>query len=104
MLNFLRAHVETTQWIAANADEAKKLVNAGLERLTGKSLKPATIDAAWSLIAVSNDPVAAAVITGAKNAEELGFLTSTPDASKLFALDLLNRVLKEKNLPEVKAN
>ena len=34
----------------------------------------------------------------------LGFLSSEPDLSKLFALDALNAVLKEKNLAEVKAD
>ena len=102
--NFLRAHVETTQWIAANADDAKKLVNAGLQDLTGKALGQATIDNAWKLISVTNDPVAAALTTGANNAYALGFLSSEPDLSKLFALDTLNAVLKEKNLAEVKAD
>src|SRR5438552_11336440 len=101
---FLRAHVETTQWIAANAEDAKKLVNAGLQGLTGKALGQATIDDAWKLISVTDDPVASAVTTGANNAYALGFLSSEPDLSKLFALDPLNAVLKEKNLAEVKAD
>jgi NitT/TauT family transport system substrate-binding protein len=104
VLNFLRAHVETTQWIAANPDDAKKLVNDGLAQLTGKALKQATIDDAWKLISVTNDPVAFAVVTGANSAFDLGFITSKPDLAKLFALDLLNKALKEKNLAEVKAN
>lgn len=104
VLNFLRGHVETTQWIAANSAGAKKLVNDGLTALTGKALSQATIDGAWGLISVTNDPVAAAVVTGANNAADLGFLADKPDLSKLFALDLLNKALKEKNLPEVKAN
>jgi NitT/TauT family transport system substrate-binding protein len=104
VLNFLRAHVETTQWIAANPAEAKQLVNDGLKTLTGKGLMPSTIDGAWALISVTNDPVAPAVVTGANNAFTLGFLNDKPELSKLFALDLLNKVLLEKNLPEVKAN
>ena len=101
--NFLRAHVETTQWIAANSEEAKSLVNAGLQDLTGKALKQSTIDEAWKLISVTDDPIASAVQTGADNAYSLGFLAEKPDLSKLFALEPLNAVLKDKNLPEVKA-
>jgi NitT/TauT family transport system substrate-binding protein len=104
VLNFLRAHIETTQWIAANADEAKKLVNDGLTALTGKALKQATIDDAWKLITVTDDPIAPAVVTAANNAFALGFLAEKLDLSKLFAFDLLNKALKEKGLPEVKAN
>jgi NitT/TauT family transport system substrate-binding protein len=104
VLNFLRAHVETTQWIAANPADAKKLVNDGLQVLTGKALNQATIDGAWSLISVTNDPIASAVLTGADNAFALGFLAEKPALPKLFSFDLLNKALKEKNLPEVKAN
>lgn len=104
VLNFLRAHVETTQWIAANSEDAKKLVNDGLASLTGKALKQTTIDDAWKLISATDDPIAPAVVTAANNAFVLGFLTAKPDLSKLFALDLLNKARKEKNLPEVKAN
>ncbi len=101
--NFLRAHVETTQWISANSEEAKGLVNSGLEQLTGKALKQSTIDDSWKLISVTNDPIASAVQTGADNAYALGFLAEKPDLSSLFSLDALNVALKEKNLPEVKA-
>jgi NitT/TauT family transport system substrate-binding protein len=104
VLNFLRAHVETTQWIEANPDDAKKLVNDGLTTLTGKALSQATIDGAWKLITVTNDPVASAVVTGANNAYAVGFLNDKPVMPNLFALDLLNKALTEKNLPEVKAN
>jgi len=104
VLNFLKAHVETTQWIAANPEEAKKIVNDGLQRLTGKALKQATIDDAWKFISVTDDPTAAAVVTGANNAYELGFLSAKPDLSNLFALDLLNRVLGEKGLAPVKVD
>jgi NitT/TauT family transport system substrate-binding protein len=104
VLNFLRAHVETTQWIITNSADAKKLVNDGLQRLTGKALSQATIDGAWSLISVTDDPVAPAVLTGADNAFALGFLAAKPDLPKLFSLDLLNKALSEKNLPEVRAN
>jgi len=104
VLNFLRAHVETTLWIVANPDEAKRLVNDGLRQLTGKALAQATIDGAWALISVTNDPVAGVVMAGARNAHDLGFLNALPDASKLFALDLLNRVLGEKGLANVKVD
>jgi NitT/TauT family transport system substrate-binding protein len=104
VLNFLRAHVETTQWIIANSADAMKLVNDGLQTVTGKALSQATIDGAWRLISVTNDPVAQAVLTGAGNAFALGFLTEKPDLPKLFSLDLLNQALKEQGLAAVKAN
>jgi NitT/TauT family transport system substrate-binding protein len=105
VLNFLRAHIDTTAWIAANPEEAKKLVNEGIQKLTSKALKQATIDEAWKHITVTDDPLASAVLKASDNAFALNFLgTSKPDLSKLFALDLLNKALKEKGLAEVKAN
>lgn len=102
VLNFLRGHIETTQWIAANPEEAKKLVNDGLQQLTGKALSQKTIDGAWQLISVTNDPVASSVTTSASNAAALGFLNEKPNLDKLFSLDLVNQALVEKNLPQVK--
>ena len=104
VLNFLRGHIETTQWIAANPAEAKQLVNDGIQQLTSKALKQQTIDEAWTRITPTFDPLASAIRTASDNAFALGFLgASKPDLSKLFALDLLNQALREKNLPEVAA-
>ena len=102
--NLLKAHVETTEWIKANPEEAKALVNKGIEQLTGKALSQKVIDAAWKNITVTNDPLASTLAKSANDAYALEFLDSKPDLSKLYALDLLNKVLKAKNLPEVKAN
>jgi sulfonate transport system substrate-binding protein len=104
VLAFLRGHIETTQWIAANSDKAKALVNDGIKRITSKALKQATIDEAWKHMSVTNDPLAPAVLKSSDNAFRLDFLgTKKPDLSSLFALDLLNEALQEKNLPPVEA-
>jgi len=104
VLSLLRAQVETTAWINANPEDAKQLVNQGIEQITSKPLKQATIDAAWKNILFTDDPVASSLFKSAADAFALGYLDSKPDLSKLYALDLLNKVLKEKNLPEVKGN
>lgn len=102
VLGFLRAHVETTQWIQANPAEAMKLVNEGIKRLTGKALSTETIKAAWQNITVTNDPGASAIRTSADHAYALGFLgTSKPDLSNLFSLALLNEALQGEHLPAV---
>jgi NitT/TauT family transport system substrate-binding protein len=102
--NLLKAHVETTEWIKANPEDAKALVNKGIEQLTGKALSQKVIDAAWKNITVTDDPLASTLTKAANDAYALEFLDSKPDLSALYALDLLNKVLKAKNLPEVKAN
>lgn len=102
--DLLKAQVETTAWMNANPEEAKTLVNKGIEQLTGKALKQATIDAAWKNITFTDDPIASSLLKAADDAFTLGFLDSKPDLSALYALDLLNKVLKAKNLPQVEAD
>ncbi len=99
--DFLRAHVETTKWINANPKEAKALVNQSIEEITSKPLTQKTIDGAWANIEITYDPVASSLAKSAADAFELGYLDEDPDLSGIYALDLLNKVLREKNLPEV---
>jgi NitT/TauT family transport system substrate-binding protein len=99
--DFLRAHVETTEWIAANPEEAKALVNQSIEDITSKPLGQETIDGAWANIEITYDPIATSLAKSAVDAFELGYLDDEPDLSGIYALDLLNAVLSERNLPAV---
>jgi NitT/TauT family transport system substrate-binding protein len=99
---FLRAHVDVTQWTNANPEEAKKLVNDGIKQVTGAALPPEVVDSAWKNLRITYDPIASSLRKSASDAFKLGFLGSNePDLSKIYSLDLLNKVLKEKGLPEV---
>jgi NitT/TauT family transport system substrate-binding protein len=103
--DLIRAHVDTTLWIADNAAEARRLVNENIERVTSKALPDAVIDAAWEHIEVTYDPVASSLFKSAADAFDLGFLGSDePDLSGIYALDLLNKVLGERGLPAVRAD
>lgn len=103
--NLIRAHVETTAWINANPVEAKVLVNKSIEAITSKPLPQAVIDAAWENIEITDDPVASSLFKSADDAFALGFLgRKKPDLAGIYALDILNKVLREKGLPEVKAH
>jgi NitT/TauT family transport system substrate-binding protein len=97
----LRAHVETTEWINANPEEAKTLVNASIEQITSKALPQAVIDSAWANIEISYDPVAASLYESASAAAEIGFLDENPDLSTIYVLEPLNVILREKGLAEV---
>jgi NitT/TauT family transport system substrate-binding protein len=98
----LRAHVETTAWITANPEEAKALVNQSIEDITTKPLPQETIDGAWTNIEVTNDPIASSLFQSAEDAFELGFLgNDEPNLSGIYDLTLLNKILRERNLPEV---
>jgi NitT/TauT family transport system substrate-binding protein len=99
---WIAAQVELTAWIQVNPDEAKRLLNAELKAETSKSLKPEILDSAWRRIDITDDPMSASLMKSAADAQSVGFLRETPDLSRIYDLKLLNEVLREKNLPEVK--
>ena len=95
--NFLRVHVELTDWINKNPAQAKQLLNQQLQKETGKPLAPETLDDAFSRIEVTYDPIHSALLKSTQQAFAEGFLGRTPpDLSGLYDLNLLNEVLREK--------
>jgi NitT/TauT family transport system substrate-binding protein len=98
----IQAHVETTQWINANPDEARELLNQGIEEATGAGIPPAVIDAAWVNIEVTYDPISSSLFQSAASAKELGFIDDD-NLENIYSLDLLNEVLSEAGLSAVQA-
>ncbi len=98
----LRAHVKTTQWINENPDQAKQVVNAGIKQVTSAPLPEAVINGAWRNQKTTYDPIASSLRKSADDAFALGYLgEKKPDLANIYALDLLNKVLKELGLKEV---
>jgi NitT/TauT family transport system substrate-binding protein len=95
--NFLRAHVELTDWINKNPAQTKQIMNQQLQKETGKPLAPEVLDDAFSRMAVTCDPLRSALLKSTQQAFDEGFLGRTsPDLSGLYDLTLLNEVLREK--------
>jgi NitT/TauT family transport system substrate-binding protein len=95
--NWLRAHVEVTDWIAGHLPEAKQTLNQQIQRETGKALPAAVLDEAFGRLQVTYDPLRGALLNSAKSAFDAGFLgRQMPDLSSLYDLSLLNQVLSEK--------
>jgi NitT/TauT family transport system substrate-binding protein len=100
--NFIRAHVELTQWIGGHLPEAKKMLNDQIQKETGKALSAAVLDEAFGRLQVTYDPLRSSLLNSAHSAFEAGFLGKTmPDLSNLYDLSLLNQVLAEKKLKGV---
>ncbi len=98
----LEAHVELTRRIDAEPAAAKAALNAGIERLTGKAFPQAVLDAAWSRMTVTWDPIRDSLRRSADAAFQLGFLgDARPQLDGIYDLRLLNAVLREKELPEI---
>lgn len=97
----LRAHVELTQFIRNNPEEAKGLVNQSIEKLTSARLPQPVLDAAWANIEVTYDPIAASLQKSADDAFHAGFLDERADLAEIYDLALLNKVLREQGLQQV---
>ncbi|MBM3910613.1 MAG: ABC transporter substrate-binding protein [Thaumarchaeota archaeon] len=98
----LAAHVDETIWINQNKEEASKVFNIELEKLTGKAIPEDEFQEAFSRMEITYDPVKDSLFKSANDAFDIGFLGDTrPDISKIYDLTLLNKVLEEKNLSTI---
>jgi NitT/TauT family transport system substrate-binding protein len=88
----IRGQVEADRAIAADPTNAKTVINAELEELTGKALEPATIDRAFANIEVTEDPVASSLKTSAEHGFATG-LVKEADLTGIYDLTLLRKVL-----------
>jgi NitT/TauT family transport system substrate-binding protein len=99
---WIAAHIELTDWINKNPDEAKKLVNEGLRQMTTKALPQEVLDSAWKRIEITYDPISASLLKSAEDAHRIGFIREKPDLSRIYDLSHLNGVLRDKGLKEIK--
>lgn len=101
--DYLREHPQTVRAliegqvaagdaIAKDPARAKAVINGELERLTGKALRPETLDRAFAGIEVTEDPVAASLRTSAEHAFATG-LVPEADLTGIYDLRLLQQVL-----------
>ena len=90
--NLLKGQVEANAFLNNNSAQAKQIVGAGIEKLTGKALTPAVLDRAWSDLTFTNDPIASSLRQSAAASLALGFINSS-DLANIYDLTLLNKVL-----------
>lgn len=96
----LEGVVESTDYINRHPDDAKAAINGALTKLSGKPLKPDVLDAAFTAIEFTTDPVASSLTTGAQHAEEVGLLGKT-DLNGIYNLAPLNEALKASGKAQV---
>jgi NitT/TauT family transport system substrate-binding protein len=93
---WVRAHVQLTDWINHNLPEAKRILNAEIGRETGKQLPEQVFEQAFARTEITYDPVRSSLLTSARRAFDAGFLgRNMPDLSGLYDLSILNAVLLE---------
>jgi NitT/TauT family transport system substrate-binding protein len=97
---FLRAHVEMTEWIQQNHQEAQRLLNQEIARLTRRPLPEEVMKDAMGRVDVTWDPIMSSIQVFFERSVELRY-SRGGDISGLYDLRLLNEVLREKGLPAV---
>jgi NitT/TauT family transport system substrate-binding protein len=90
----LRGHVAAVAFAQDDANDAKTVVNDGIEKLTSKRLPDEVIDRAWPNLAITNDPIASSLQKSADDAAEVG-LSDEVDLQGIYDLSLLNSILKQ---------
>ena len=81
---FAQAHLELTEWISKNPEEAQKLVRAELREETKSDMAPDLIVQSWRRILFTAEVPRASVENFLQNSMKSGFIKSAPDLSKLF--------------------
>ena len=93
---FIKAHVELTEYIKNNKEEAKVVANEQIKELTGKALPKEVLDVSFERLTSTNDPKKQAIEEMVQLSVNTGFLKTAPDTKTLFNLEILNKVLSEK--------
>jgi NitT/TauT family transport system substrate-binding protein len=97
----LEAHIDETNWINDHQDDAVRVFNAQLEKLTGKTIPEDEFKAGLSRMTLTWDPVKESLFKSANDAFDIGFFDEKPDLSGIYDLTILDKALKEKGLSEI---
>ena len=101
--NLLVAHVKEVNWINNNKEESLKVFNDQIEKLTGKTIPSGELEEAFSRMDITYDPIETSLYKSADAAYTLGFLgDKKPNLDGIFDLTILNQVLKEQTLTEIR--
>jgi NitT/TauT family transport system substrate-binding protein len=98
---FLKGLVASIDYANESPADAQAAVNKQLEALTGKALKPETIERAWSNITLTFDPIAGEFKQLAQDQVTAGIAEKAPDVAGFADLTQLNTVLEEAGKPGV---
>jgi NitT/TauT family transport system substrate-binding protein len=98
---WLDAHIAITGWELAAPDEAKRILNDEIGKLTGRKLPDEVLAQSWERMRPTWDPIAPSLLSSAEAAHRAGFLRDKPELHGIYDLTLLNEALRVRGLPEV---
>ena len=96
----LEGDLEADAFIHDHENEAKAVVNAGIEKITTKAIATDVLDKAWDNLTFTPDPVAASLAKSKDDAVALGLLEAI-DLDGIYDLAPLNALLKADGREEV---
>lgn len=99
--NFIRGHVEITDYINNNIDKAKEIMNKQINYITKKPLDGDVLDSSLERLTVTYDPEKDSVVDFIKLSQNAGYLKSQPDTENMFDFTILNQILREKGKREI---
>ncbi|MBI3744241.1 MAG: ABC transporter substrate-binding protein, partial [Chloroflexi bacterium] len=99
---WLVGHVKTTEVINANPALARADVESEIQRLTSVPIADNLVAGSFERTQFLVDPLATTISTNADRAYNLGFLNNKPNIKGMLDLTLLNGVLADLKLPQVK--
>lgn len=99
---FLNAHIDITDYINKDNEEAKSVINDEIGKLTKKPLSKEVLDNSFKRVVVTNNPEKQSIDEMIDLSVNVGFLRQKPDSKDLFSLDILNKVFREKGKQEIK--
>ena len=101
----IKAHVQETDKINTNKEEAIKSFNTELKKITHQTIPEDILRDALTRLEFTYDPIQQSLYKSAEDAFKLGFLGKTkPDLTNIFDLNILNKVLEEKGLATINNN
>lgn len=92
----IRGELAAIEWINANADEAKTVVNAEIEELTSRALSDEVLERAFSGIAFTIDPLAGTLEELLADGVAAG-TTQEASIEGIYDLRILNAILRDED-------
>ncbi|HRY36982.1 MAG TPA: ABC transporter substrate-binding protein [Candidatus Magasanikbacteria bacterium] len=91
VVKFLKAHLEITQWLNDNPEQAKLVVNNEIEKITSNKISIDVLNEAWTMFDFTFLPLQETVFEFADWAYVEGFLgKNKPDLKELYDLNYLD--------------
>ena len=100
----LTAHVNETNWINTHKEEAIKVFNTELKKLTGKTIPEDELRDGLTRLEITYDPLKLSLFRSANNAYDVGLLAKgqpRPVLTGIFDVTQLNEVLNENGSPPI---